>query len=98
MNFVTNALHSLRESKGKRIVIRVLRHDRRVRMECEDSGHGIAPEMLKEIFHPFVTTKSTSEGTGLGLSIVRRHIESMGGEVWAESHGIGHGATFVVML
>ncbi|MBF0478387.1 MAG: GHKL domain-containing protein [Candidatus Omnitrophica bacterium] len=98
MNFVSNALHALRKTKDKRIVIRVLRHQRCVRLECEDNGQGIPADMLKEIFHPFVTTKSTSEGTGLGLSIVRRHIEAMGGDVWAESYGVGHGATFVVLL
>ena len=38
------------------------------------------------------------QGTGLGLSICKHLIEKMGGDVFVESEGIGHGTTFVIQL
>ncbi|MBF0484360.1 MAG: hypothetical protein HQL25_06600 [Candidatus Omnitrophica bacterium] len=102
MNFVSNSIHALKNVQDKKLIIRVNLQatpgvtERFIRIECEDNGYGIAPHMLKEIFHPFVTTKSTSEGTGLGLSIVSRHVAEMGGIISVESAGIGKGAKFWV--
>jgi two-component system, sensor histidine kinase and response regulator len=62
-----------------------------------DTGIGITPEQMSNLFQPFVqadasTTKQFG-GTGLGLSIVKRLIELMGGQVGVESE-LGKGATF----
>jgi PAS domain S-box-containing protein len=66
----------------------------RVRLECEDTGPGIAPEVLPELFKPFTQAdQSTTRrfgGTGLGLSICRELAALMGGEVGvASEHGQG---------
>jgi len=62
-----------------------------------DSGIGIAPEKLQDMFHPFVQAGSSTErehgGTGLGLAISKRLVELMGGRIWAESQP-GAGSTF----
>ena len=60
-----------------------------------DTGPGIPPNNLKDIFTPFVTTKR--RGTGLGLSVSRRIVQDHGGWITAESPP-GGGATFRVRL
>jgi len=60
-----------------------------------DTGPGIPPEAIEEIFTPFVSTKR--RGTGLGLSVSRRIVEEHGGWITAESPP-GEGATFRVCL
>ena len=53
-----------------------------------DTGEGMPPEVLKEIFRPFFTTKA--KGTGLGLSLSRRIVEQHQGRIFAESQtGVG---------
>jgi PAS domain S-box-containing protein len=64
----------------------------------EDTGIGIVPEHLEQIFQPFFRSdESKVKGTGLGLSIARRIVELHGGELTAESE-VGHGSRFLVRL
>jgi PAS domain S-box-containing protein len=61
-----------------------------------DTGVGIAPADLKEVFNPFIQSESglrATEGTGLGLSISREFVQLMGGDISAES-SLGIGTTF----
>ncbi len=68
-----------------------------VRLECEDTGPGIAPEVVPELFRPFTQAdQSTTRrfgGTGLGLSICRELAALMGGQVGVASEQ-GHGSRF----
>jgi PAS domain S-box-containing protein len=59
-----------------------------------DNGIGIDPRYLERIFNLFERLDVATYGTGVGLTIVRRIIEVHGGKIWAESEGIGKGATF----
>jgi signal transduction histidine kinase len=52
-----------------------------VMVEVEDTGSGIAPEVLRKIFDPFFTTKTTGKGTGLGLTIVKRVLDLHSGSI-----------------
>ncbi|WP_373048981.1 ATP-binding protein [Vulgatibacter sp.] len=67
-----------------------------------DTGQGIAPELLPHLFEPFVQADTTldrrSGGLGLGLALVKGLVEMHGGEVSAESPGVGQGAAFVLRL
>ncbi|MCB0307372.1 MAG: hypothetical protein KDI38_26655, partial [Calditrichaeota bacterium] len=66
-----------------------------LRISLRDSGSGIAPEVLENLFDPFVTTRS--RGTGLGLSIAYRIIKQHGG--WIEAfNNPDKGATFKIFL
>jgi hypothetical protein len=64
-------------------------------VELSDTGPGIPPRRLEEIFTPFVTTKH--RGTGLGLSVSRRIVEDHRGRITAENRPEG-GAAFRVWL
>ncbi len=66
-----------------------------VEVTVTDNGPGIPPNILKDIFTPFVTTKR--RGTGLGLPVSRRIVEDHGGWITAESPS-GQGASFRVFL
>src|SRR5262249_12295391 len=57
----------------------------RVRIEVEDSGCGIPPDVLDHIFEPFFTTKEVGKGTGLGLAITYGIVERQRGSIAVRS-------------
>ncbi len=63
----------------------------------EDSGSGIAPEILKQMWEPFFTTKEVGKGTGLGLSTARGIIKNHQGFIHVRT-AIGEGTTFRVFI
>ncbi|WP_022852735.1 HAMP domain-containing hybrid sensor histidine kinase/response regulator [Thermodesulfatator atlanticus] len=69
-----------------------------IRFCVKDTGKGIAPENLERIFTPYERLEETFDrpylGTGLGLAISERLAKLLGGKLWAESKGLGKGATF----
>jgi signal transduction histidine kinase/CheY-like chemotaxis protein len=86
---------------GTRVELRVASDGEEVTIEVEDEGAGIAPEMIDEIFEPFVQVGSSSPaagGLGIGLTLVRQLVELHGGSVSAASPGLGAGSTFTVRL
>ena len=68
-----------------------------VLVEVEDTGSGIAPDVLKKIFEPFFTTKEVGKGTGLGLSMVYGIIKQTGGFIFCDSE-VGKGSVFRIFL
>jgi signal transduction histidine kinase len=66
-----------------------------IRIEFQDTGSGIAPEMLPRLFEPFFTTKK--QGSGLGLSISYGIVQAHRGNLTAESEP-GKGTTFKLRL
>jgi two-component system cell cycle sensor histidine kinase/response regulator CckA len=68
-----------------------------VLVEVEDTGSGIAPEIIDKIFDPFYTTKDIGKGTGLGLSTVYGIVKQTGGFIFVESE-LGKGTTFRIFL
>jgi signal transduction histidine kinase len=68
----------------------------RVRIEVQDNGMGIAPEMLTRIFQYGFTTRK--EGHGFGLHSSALAAQELGGSLRAHSDGAGQGATFTLEL
>jgi len=68
-----------------------------LRLTVGDTGHGIPPEILEQIFDPYFTTKDVGEGTGLGLSVAHGIVKSHGGAIKVYSEP-GKGSTFQVYL
>jgi C4-dicarboxylate-specific signal transduction histidine kinase len=99
LNFVINAQQSIEvaaRSRG-RILMRVFDAGKRVRLEVQDDGPGVAPEDEPKLFQPFFTTKPVGKGTGLGLSVSYGIIESYGGTIGHHPNEWG-GATFFFEL
>jgi len=66
------------------------------RISVRDTGPGLTPEQIKDIFEPFNrlgAERTEIEGTGIGLTITKRLVEMMGGEMAVDSE-IGKGTTF----
>ncbi len=76
--------------------------DGRVTITVRDSGIGIPPDMLNQIFVPFTQVSQSVDraqgGLGIGLALVRSLVEMHGGTVTAHSEGAGKGSQFVVRL
>jgi len=85
VNLIANSLEAM--APGGRLTLRVawpdgprrLGHHRRVQIEIEDTGPGIAAREREQIFNPFYTTKEG--GTGLGLAIAHKIVEEHGGTI-----------------
>jgi PAS domain S-box-containing protein len=95
LNLVGNACEAMQsvERSERRLSLASLRADGgAVRAVVADGGPGIASEKLREVFEPFVTSKTG--GLGLGLAICRTIMTAHGGRIWAEN-GSNRGATIV---
>jgi two-component system cell cycle sensor histidine kinase/response regulator CckA len=68
-----------------------------VSVEVEDTGTGIASEIIDKIFDPFYTTKDIGKGTGLGLSTVYGIVKQTGGFIYVDS-AVGKGTIFRIFL
>jgi two-component system cell cycle sensor histidine kinase/response regulator CckA len=68
-----------------------------VLVEVEDTGTGIAPEIVDKIFDPFFTTKDVGKGSGLGLSTVYGIVKQTGGFIYVESQP-GRGTSFRIFI
>lgn len=94
LNFLSNAV---KFTASGRVSLSVSWPDERLRVAVTDSGIGIAPDKIEALFDRFTQADTSTTrlygGTGLGLAISRRLIESMGGEIGAESRE-GEGSTF----
>jgi signal transduction histidine kinase/ActR/RegA family two-component response regulator len=95
-NFLTNAIKFTQ--RGGRVAVRLARADASCIVTVEDSGQGIEPALLGQIFERFrqadMGTKRQHGGLGLGLAIARHITELHGGKVEAFSEGLGRGSTF----
>ena len=95
LNLFLNAMEAM--SEGGKLSVAVLRLDtnRSIQITVSDTGPGIKPEDLPNLFDPYFTTKPS--GTGLGLAIVHKIIESHQGEIEVKSMS-GEGTTITMVI
>ncbi|MCB9597431.1 MAG: PAS domain-containing protein [Sandaracinaceae bacterium] len=101
VNLLVNAAHALDDAPTpeRRITIRLGEAPTGgVFLEVEDTGHGIASDVVGRIFEPFWTSKPKTRGTGLGLSICHGIVTSAGGTIRVARTAPGVGTTFRVDL
>jgi two-component system NtrC family sensor kinase len=95
VNLLVNAIHAMPD--GGTLTLRTLDWgDDGVEISVADTGPGLGPDVLRELFQPFVTHKK--DGTGLGLWISRGIVERYGGDIRAQDRPGGQGAVFSVLL
>jgi PAS domain S-box-containing protein len=98
-NLVDNAIKFSPE--GGQVAVGASQSDGEILVEVRDTGVGIPPESLDQIFEKFYRvpdeTGERPEGTGLGLHIAREIVEAHGGRIWAES-APGEGSVFRFVL
>lgn len=100
LNLVVNAAHAIPEGRAEANEIRVstrLDPSGDVVVEIADTGCGMSPEIQKQLFTPFFTTKPVGVGTGLGLAICHRIVEQLLGRIEVESES-GKGSVFRIHL
>jgi signal transduction histidine kinase/ActR/RegA family two-component response regulator len=89
-------------NRGGRVSLSARVEDETLVLEVADTGIGLAPEMLQNVFEMFVQVDSTLErtnaGLGVGLSLARKLVELHGGVIQASSDGLGRGSRFTVRL
>lgn len=87
MNLVLNAVDAMgavEERERMLLITTEQKEDGGVLVAIHDSGPGIDPEHLQQVFKPFYTTKDS--GVGMGLAICRSIIDAHGGRLWAEAN------------
>jgi signal transduction histidine kinase len=84
LNLVTNAGHAVRELPGgapRRVSLTARREGDHAVVRVRDTGRGVPPHLVPQLFTPFFTTKEPGEGTGLGLSLSYRIVQAHGGRL-----------------
>ncbi|HXU43485.1 MAG TPA: ATP-binding protein [Burkholderiales bacterium] len=99
-NLLSNAVKFTPE-RGS-IAVLLLKNGERVQLQVRDNGIGIAPEFLPHVFDRFSQADTSAArragGLGIGLALVRHIALLHGGQVRADSAGVGRGAIFTVEL
>jgi signal transduction histidine kinase len=97
-NLLRNSVKYVGDGAGRRVTVRVRAAGMFVRLEVEDDGPGLPPELGANVFQPYVRGAQTGKpGIGLGLATVKKVTEAHGGRVVARS-APGQGCRFEVDL
>jgi CheY-like chemotaxis protein len=95
INLLSNAI-KYNHPEGTVTVACAITPEQRMRVSVSDTGHGLAPELVKQLFQPFNRLgqeAGITEGTGIGLVVTKQLVELMGGVIGVQSE-VGVGSTF----
>jgi len=96
INLLSNAIKYNRSHGEVKVDCTVINTPERIRVSVRDTGAGLPPDMLRQLFQPFNRLgqeRSAEEGTGIGLVMSKRLVELMGGLIGVEST-VGQGSVF----
>jgi signal transduction histidine kinase len=101
VNLVANAIQYTHEDGD--VTISAACEADEIHISVEDTGVGIPPEHLVNLFTRFYRvdksrSRNAGGGSGIGLTIAKHLVEAHGGRIWAESKGDGQGSTFTFSL
>jgi len=100
-NLLVNAMqHAFKKEIGGKISVsaKLCSNEREVEICVSDNGKGIAPDVLSNLFDPFVTTNRAEGNTGLGMHFVHQWVtSSLNGSIKVESE-LQKGTTFIIKL
>ncbi len=101
VNLAANAIQYTPE--GGDVTISAARHNDEVYISVKDTGIGIPPEHITNLFTRFYRvdksrSRNAGGGSGIGLTVAKHLVEAHGGRIWAESKGDGQGSTFTFSL
>jgi histidine kinase len=101
VNLAANAIQYTPE--GGDVTISAARHNDEVYISVKDTGIGIPPEHITNLFTRFYRvdksrSRNAGGGSGIGLTVAKHLVEAHGGRIWAESQGEGQGSTFTFSL
>jgi C4-dicarboxylate-specific signal transduction histidine kinase len=99
LNLISNARDAMEGDSQKVLTVQtdLSKKGQQVEIRVSDTGKGMTPEQIEQIFNPFFTTKDTDKGIGLGLSISYRIIDAHQGKIEVESE-LSKGTAFTVSL
>jgi len=96
INLLNNSVDAIKESEEKWIKIFGHERDGFYEVLVQDSGSGIALEIVERLFEPFFTSKDIGKGTGLGLSLSQKVVRDEGGDLYYDDSR--KNTTFVVKI
>ncbi len=94
-NLILNAIQAMPE--GGILTLRTSVDNDQLKIEVQDTGHGISPENMRQLFTPFFTTKREVKGVGLGLAVAYGIVQRHKGKIEVQSKE-GEGTTFTIYL
>ncbi|HVU01002.1 MAG TPA: ATP-binding protein [Polyangiaceae bacterium] len=97
LNLVSNAIDAAADGGGH-VAIRLAQDGSSLRIQVDDDGPGLSPQIKDRVFEPFATTKPQGRGTGLGLAISRQIIDDHGGTVTLTNAATGKGCRSEIVL
>ncbi|WP_019153181.1 ATP-binding protein [Robertmurraya massiliosenegalensis] len=95
VNIINNAVDAMED--GGKLMIHVFEKNNHMNISFQDTGTGIPPENLSNIFDPFYTTKPVGKGTGLGLSVCYGIVKQFEGNLEIESK-LGEGTKVTIYI
>jgi signal transduction histidine kinase len=95
INIIKNALQAMPQGGELKVDANLSPQD--IAVHFEDTGPGLTPDELGQIFQPFYSTKDGTQGLGLGLPICRKILERYSGQLVVESQP-GRGTRVTILL
>jgi two-component system, NtrC family, sensor kinase len=95
LNLIINAIQAIGDDGEVHVALGIV--DGEASLTVRDTGFGIPFEVQKQLFTPFVTTKTAGKGTGLGLAVAQKIVLEHGGRILVTTE-VGLGTTFEVLL